>query len=319
MKILVLGGDGFLGSHFVDQAVGLGYEVTVFDRFSYNVSKNLEHHRGKVRFVSGEFANRAEVANILENQDVVYHFISATNPITSWNDPFIEIEENLRYSIQLFELAAAHSVRKIVFSSSGGTIYGRQCGPTNEKSLSIPFSPHGICKLATEYFLNYFRERNNIATDVYRIGNAYGPRQPMQTPQGVIAVWMGKILEKDEIQVYGDRDTLRDYVYVEDIAYLMTNSIRYLESSDVYNLGTGRGVSILELLDIFREIINVPFKYRILPRRQSDNSSVILDSSKLTSFFPEFKFQRLEDRIRDTWLFVEDQYRKKHETLSSNK
>ncbi|MFT5367745.1 MAG: UDP-glucose 4-epimerase [Candidatus Latescibacterota bacterium] len=303
-----MGGDGFIGSHVVDQVVELGHAVTVFDRFSYRTSKHLEHQRGKVNFVSGEFANRDVLKQVLENQDVIYHFICMTNPASSWNDPFIEIEQNLRDSIQFFELASTCGVRKIVFPSSGGTIYGPQNGRITEDTLPQPFSPYGITKLATEHFLNYFKERVNIASDVYRIGNAYGPRQPLNNPQGVIGQWMKHILEESEIQAFGDRQTLRDYIYVEDIALLMTHSLNNVDSSGTYNLGTGIGVSILDLLDIFLHTIDQPFQYQIHPRRSFDNTSVILDSSKLMAFFPDFKFQNMKEKILDTWCYVRNHY-----------
>lgn len=143
MKILALGGDGFLGSHFVDQAVSLGHEVTVFDRFPYQISRNLEHQRGKIRFVSGEFANRETLSNALKAQDAVCHFICATTPVESWDDPYIEIEENLRATLQLCELAAQQHVRKIVFPSSGGTIYGLRITPWMKRRHPIPFLPMG--------------------------------------------------------------------------------------------------------------------------------------------------------------------------------
>ncbi len=311
MNILVLGGDGFIGSHFVDQAVALGHKVTVFDRFPYHVSKNLEQQQGKIEIISGEFANREQLSNALKGQDIVYHFICITNPATSWADPFIEIDENLKLSVQLFEIAVARNVKKIVFPSSGGTIYGRQYGTLKEDTLSRPFNPYGITKLATEHFLYYFHERNGIAADIYRIGNAYGPRQPMDTPQGVISVWMGKILANEEIMIYGDSETLRDYIYVEDVAYLLTHSLKDISMSDCYNLGVGYGISVMDLFDIFRTSIDSPFKYKINPRRKFDNTSVVLDSSKLTSFFPNFKFQKIESKIRETWLYVKNQFEKK--------
>jgi len=309
MNILVLGGDGFIGSHFVDKAVSLGHEVTVFDRFPYNVSKNLEHQRGNIRFIDGEFANREQVAASLENQTVVYHFICATNPATSWHDPFIEIETNLKSSMEFCDLAASAGVKKIVFPSSGGAVYGRQDSVIRENTLPRPFNPYGITKLTTEFFLGYFRERTGMAVDIYRIGNAYGPRQPMDSPQGVIAVWMGKILKGDPIEVYGGAGAVRDYVYVEDIANFITHSINDLESSDTYNLGTGRGISVLELLDIFHAAIDRPFKYEISPHRQFDNTIAILDSSKLLSFFSDSEFQRIEDKIADTWQYAKEHYR----------
>jgi UDP-glucose 4-epimerase len=304
MKILVLGGDGFLGSHLVDRAVNLGHDVTVFDRFPYQASRNLEHQRSKIRFFSGEFANRESLSKSLNGQDIVYHFICATTPIESWNDPYIEIEENLRTSLQLCELAVQQGVRKIVFASSGGTVYGSQNQPVDEKVVPNPFSPYGIIKLTTEYFLSYFREHSGLAADIYRIGNAYGPRQSMYRPQGVIPVWMRDILAGKEIQVYGDETTLRDYVYIQDIAFLMTYSLQDLDSSGVYNVGTGKGTSILHLLEVFRTVIDAPIQYRIHPRRPSDNAVIVLNSLKLLAHFPGFQFQTLEDNIPETWEYV---------------
>jgi len=308
MKVLVLGGDGFIGSHVVDQLLNQGHEVTVFDRFPYNISRNLEHQRCRIRFVSGEFANRADVARALSGQDVVFHFISNTNPAASWNDPYVEIEENLKYSCQLFELAADHGIKKIVFPSSGGTVYGRHTGLISEKTLPQPFNPYGIGKLAAEYFLNYFREARNIASDIYRIGNAYGPRQPIESSQGVVAVWMGRILKDEDVVIYGGEETIRDYIYVEDIAYLMTYSLRDLSASKLFNLGTGRGISILDMLNIFCSVFGDSLKYSICPRRKSDNNYVVLDSSKLLAHFPGFAFQNLEEKIRDTWFYLKERY-----------
>ncbi|MFH0786568.1 MAG: NAD-dependent epimerase/dehydratase family protein [Pseudomonadota bacterium] len=316
MKILVLGGDGFLGSHFVDQVVSLGHEVTVFDRFPYQTSKNLEHQKGKIRFVSGEFANRKTLSNALKNQDIVYHFICATTPMESWDDPYIEIEENLRTSLHLCELAIRQHVRKIVFPSSGGTVYGPQNQLVDEKATPHPFSPYGITKLATEYFLNYFRQHSGLATDIYRIGNAYGPRQSMGRPQGVIPVWMRDILAGTEIQVYGDETTLRDYVYIKDIAFLMGHSLQDLDSSEVYNLGTGIGTSILRLLHVFQTVIDIPIRHRIHLRRPSDNAAIVLNSSKLLAYYPGFQFQTLEDKILETWEYVKMWYRRTGSTFS---
>jgi UDP-glucose 4-epimerase len=310
MKVLVLGGDGFIGSHFVDQALSLGHEITVFDRFRNQVSINLEHQRGKIRFISGEFANRDDLLKSLEGQEVVYHFICATTPADSWNDPLIEIKENLENSIQLFKLAVSQGVRKIVFPSSGGTVYGSQNEGVDENSTPQPLSPYGITKLATEHFLHYFHSHDNIGVDIYRIGNAYGPRQSVHRPQGVIAVWIRDILQDSEIQVYGDQTTLRDYVYIEDIAYLMTNSLLELESSDVYNIGTGVGTSVIRLLEIFQEVVEKPFRYCVRPRRSLDNTSIVLDSSKLVTRFPGFTYQKLEDKIQESWDYFKTRYSK---------
>jgi UDP-glucose 4-epimerase len=302
MNVLVIGGDGFIGSHFVDQATRLNHNVTVFDKFTHISSRNLEHQRGRIKFESGDFANREDLTRVLDKQDIVYHFICATNPKESWNDPFIEIDKNLRNSVKLFELAVQKKVKKIVFISSGGTIYGAQNKAVNESIMPNPKSPYGITKLAIEHFLNYYCEKYNIKADIYRLGNPFGSRQPLQKAQGVIAVWMRDIIQGSEIQIYGDSKTLRDYIYIEDVALLLTHSLNDLDSSDIYNVGSGVGTSILQLLEIFKKIIDIPFKYRIHPQRISDNSSIILDNSKIMVYFSDFEFSILEDKIKETWI-----------------
>lgn len=305
MNVIVMGGDGFIGSHLVDRLVELGHDVTVFDRCPYLVTRNLEHQKGFIRVISGEFANKIDLKNALRGNDVVFHFIWVSTPITSWNDPYLEVDENIRWSVQLAEAAVESGIKKMVFPSSGGTVYGtQQHGKVNESSLPCPFSPYGIAKLSVEHFLSYYRKSANLACDVYRIGNAFGPRQPVGSPQGVIAVWMSKILSGETITVYGDYETLRDYVYVKDIAHLMAYSVTDLNQSATMNIGSGQGTSIMELLDIFKRIIDIPFKYEIRPRRPSDNSSIVLDNSLILSHFPSFSFSDLEEKILETWQFL---------------
>lgn len=303
-RVVVFGGDGFIGSHLVDQLAAQGHEISVFDRFRNDTSKNLAQLEGGYRRIPGDFSSRDSVAAALEGQEVACHCISASNPVSGWRNPHAEIEEELRNSVRFFELCAQQGVRKVVYVSSGGTVYGQQTGPAGEDTLPRPCNPFGICRLAAEHFLDYFRIKDGLAADVYRAGNVFGPRQPMNASQGVIAVWMGRIIEGKPIEVFGDEKTLRDYIYVEDAAHLMTLSLQDLASSDTFNLGTGRGTSVLQLLEIFRTVVDRPFEYRIQPRRASDNTCVILPSGKLLRRYPEFRFQDLQGMLRRTWEHV---------------
>ncbi|MBU1565315.1 MAG: NAD-dependent epimerase/dehydratase family protein [Proteobacteria bacterium] len=313
MNILVLGGDGFLGSYIVENLVRTGHEVTVFDRFPFGVTRNLEHLHGNIRLFSGEFANREDISKAMEGQEVVYHCISATNPASSWNDPFIEIDENVRHSIQFFEIVA-QKVRKckVVYLSSGGTVYGRHEGLINEGTVPKPFSPYGIGKLTIEHFLNYYQHNERLTADIYRIGNAFGPRQPMHCPQGVIAKWMDSILNGKELLVYGDSMTVRDYIYVNDIARIVSQSVDRLANSGTYNVGSGYGISITELLETFQRVVDHPFTHRLLPRREFDNVSVVLDISRLLGQCPEFIFSDFQEKLSETWNYVKQ---KKGETI----
>lgn len=301
MNVLVVGGDGFLGSHLVEALVRAGHDVAVLDRFPDGTSRHLKAVEDRVRLVSGDLSARGPAEEALAGREVVFHFACATNPVASWNDIPLEIEENLRPSILLFERAAAAGVRKIVFPSSGGTVYGRQEGRLTEERVPLPVSPYGIFKLTTEHLLRHFGGKCGLAADVYRIANAYGPRQPVASGQGVIAIWMRQIVEGRVVHVYGDERTRRDYVHVGDVAALMQHSLRDLSASDVYNLGTGRGTSVLELLDIFRRRVHASFPCERHPRRPSDAEASVLDSGKLLSHFPGFRFAELEDKIGETW------------------
>jgi UDP-glucose 4-epimerase len=279
--------------------------VTVFGHTRHGAAGNLAAVEGRFRHVLGEFADPKAVANALRGQDIAAHFILSSTPVDSWGQPLRTIETDLQPSVKFFELAAEAGVRKIVFASSGGTLYGPHDGPADENEAPHPFSPHGIVKLCAEHFLNYFREHAGIASDSYRIGNAYGPRQALSRAQGVVGAWIGCILDGRPIDIYGDGSTLRDYVFVRDAAQLMTLSLHDLDASGTYNLGTGKGTSILELLEIFKAVAARPFEYRLHPRRASDNPSAILASDRLLRHFPGFRFQALEDGVRETFAWAD--------------
>ena len=303
-RVAVFGGDGFLGSHFVERLLEQGHTVTVFDRFRSGTAKNLAQLQGRVRLIAGDFADQAAVAAALEGQEVAAHFVGATLPVCSWEDPLRPIDVDLRQAVNFFGLCAGQGVRKIIFPASGGTLYGRQSGLQDESSLPAPFNPYGIAKLAAQNFLAYYREKCGIASDSFRIGNVYGPRQPLDRPQGVVAAWIGRILNGQPLELYGDQETVRDYVHAADAALLMTHSLRDLDATDTYNLGSGSGTSILELLSIFRRVSDRPFVCRVQPRRSSDNTSAILTSAKLLRHFPDFHHRPLEEGIRETFRWA---------------
>jgi UDP-glucose 4-epimerase len=142
---------------------------------------------------------------------------------------------------------------------------------------------------------------HGVAFDIYRIGNPYGPRQPAPRPQGVIATWMRAILDGRELQVYGDAGTLRDYVFIDDVAFLMTRSLQDCHASALYNIGTGQGISPLALIEVLRSVVDRPFEFRAHPRRPCDNPAIVLDGRRLLSYFPGFTYTALEEGVARTW------------------
>ena len=225
MNVLVLGGGGFLGSHMVERLLQEGHRVTVFDRQPLCELPRLRQAQPAVRSVAADFRDSEALKAVLRGQQVVYHFIWAGSPAASWGRPEKEVEDNLGASLNLLQLAAEMGIRKLVFPSSGGTIYGPQAGAITEGVLPRPVNPHGIMKLTVEHLLGYYRQARGLGADIYRIGNAYGPRQPADRPQGVVAAWVYRIIHSQPIHVYGDAETLRDYVHVQDVSELMMWSL----------------------------------------------------------------------------------------------
>ena len=286
LNVLVTGGSGFIGSHFVREAKAAGHNVDVLNRPD--------------PAQTGDESSRIRTA--LKGKDVLYHLAWDSNPVAGWRNPLVEVEANLQNSIRLFEACVDQGVKKVVFASSGGTIYGPQKGVITEDMIPRPFNPYGIGKLTTEHFLNYYGQRTGLVSDVYRIGNVYGPGQRTDRLQGVIALWMKHILERGKIDVYGGASTIRDYIHVSDMAQLLMHSVDDLDHGDVYNLGVGKGTSILEMLELFQGAIDVPFEYEMHERRGLDNTSCILNTDRLLAFFPGFEFRKLEDEIGPTWV-----------------
>ncbi|MFT5126246.1 MAG: UDP-glucose 4-epimerase [Verrucomicrobiales bacterium] len=301
LRVLVTGGDGFVGSHFVERAVAAGHEVSVVDRLVDGRSRRLRNVEDRIRLIPHVLDGEDPMTFMQQGFDAVYHFAWNSHPVQAWEQPEIEVQSNLPILLNLARRAADAGVCKLVFASSGGTVYGTREGLIDEQVAPRPFNPYGIGKLTAEHLLTYVQKRYGLATDVYRIANAYGPRQDPDRKQGVIAVWMDQIRKGETLQVFGDDQTLRDYVHAADIATLMMFSLEDLSRSDTYNLGTGRGVSVLDLLAMFKALPGVTLEANISRRRDLDNASAVLDSRKLLSFFPAFEFLQLEAALPQLW------------------
>ena len=299
LNLFVTGATGFVGSHFVDAALAQGHRITAWVR--PGTRSGLFEREDRVSFVDVPMGAGEGFAQLLPGHDAVVHFAWSSDPVRGWQDPLAEVESNLGMAVQLFEACCEAGVKKILFPSSGGTVYGHQEGPISEEAVPRPFNPYGIGKLTAEHFLAYYRQRAGIAADVFRIGNAYGPRQRTDKPQGVIARWMAQVVAGETIEVFGGAETYRDYIHVQDVAALMLLGLDDLTHSAVYNLGTGVGTSILELLELFKTAIPVPFEAHVAPRRDLDNTSCILDVSRLLARAPGFQFRKLADELGPTW------------------
>ena len=302
---LVIGGNGFVGSYVVDELVSLGHDVAVFDRFS---ARSTTYSSSGVRQITGDFMNHADVRDALVGQEYVFHFLSTTTPATAENDPTLDVRTNIASSIELFELAVAAGVKCLYFASTGGAIYGDQPDATlTETVLPQPISPYAIGKLAIEGYLRYFNRKHGLESVSFRISNPYGPRQRANKKQGVIPIFLHNVQRELPVTVFGDGSMVRDFIYVEDAAKLMTAVVGKSAAHSVYNIGSGQGHSVSEVLEVVREVTGEPVDVVSRPTPPTFVDHVVLDTGRYTDEFGTIDFVSLAEGTRRTWVDMRNQ------------
>ena len=253
-RVLVLGANGFIGSHLVDSLVSCGFLVRAFGRFE---NEPLFNSSESVEIFKGDFLNQADLERALEDVSYVFHLISTTTPATSDKDPTIDLSTNVAGSIALFQKCIEQGkVKRIVFASSGGTVYGDgfEGKPFLETDPTNPISPYGIGKLAIENYLHYYNRVYGQDYVVLRIANPYGGRQKNTKQQGIMPVLINNITNNNLITLYGDGSMVRDYIYIDDLVNIMVKSLQKSLNHKIYNVSSGIGTSINELVRIVEEV-----------------------------------------------------------------
>lgn len=298
-RCLVVGANGFIGSHLVDELVSAGHTVTAFDRFSGSTAMFASD---SVRIVAGDFMNVADIAEAVDGQDFVFHFLSTTTPATAENDPTMDVRTNLASSIELFQHSVDAGVQKIFFASTGGAIYGDQPGEhLSENIRPLPVSPYAIGKLAIEGYLRYFRTKHGIDTVAFRISNPYGPRQRPHKKQGVIPIFLNRMQAGLPIVLFGDGTMVRDYQYVDDTVKMIVGTVGHTLAHDVYNIGSGTGATLTEVLRVMREVTGIEPMIEHKPTPSTYLDRVVLDVSRYRDQFGPMAPMTLEHGIRATW------------------
>jgi UDP-glucose 4-epimerase len=302
-KCLVVGANGFIGSHLVDKLVQKGEEVRAFDRFGEKPINFLPNEN--IEKVSGNFLNRADLGNALEGVDYVFHLVSTTTPATAENDPLIDIETNVRMSVEFLEECVSHKVKKVIFTSTGGAIYGDvgTDAPINEDTNPQPVSPYAIGKLTIEHYLRYFSRKYGFSTLTFRISNPYGERHSPINRQGVIPIFLHHIANNEPITLLGDGSMVRDYLYVDDLASLIASSFKEAKMP-LYNLGSGSGVSLNELIETIEYVTQREIQIENSPKPPTFVQKVVLDISRFKNEFGIASETSLEEGIRKTWEYV---------------
>lgn len=298
-RALVIGGNGFIGSHLVDALRRRGERVRVFDRFSSDLPR---YTASDVERISGDFMNVGELREALNDVDVVYHFLSTTTPASAQIDPLIDVRTNVTGTVELLRACAGAGVQHVYFASTGGAIYGDSSIDTvTEESKAEPISPYAIGKLAIEGYLRYFERVEGLTSTTFRLSNPYGPRQHAERKQGVIPIFLRRVMMGEPLLVFGDGSMVRDYIYVQDAAEQICAASVIDRKFRVYNVGSGRPHSLTEVIDVIRLVTGRTVHVEHRPAPSTYVQRVILDTKRFELEFGDHAVTSLETGIRNTW------------------
>ena len=301
MKALVLGGSGFIGSHLVDRLLAAGHDVRVMDRRHELYRTPLPD----VDYHIGDFGNRAQLCATLDDRDVVFHLVSTTVPHTSNDDPAFDVMSNVVETLYLLEQCVRTSVRKVVFASSGGAVYGTPASlPVSEDAPANPQSSYGIGKLTIEKYLALYHRLHGLDYAIVRPSNPYGPRQNHLGDQGVVAVFMGRIAAGQPIEVWGDGESVKDYVFIGDLVDGIYRAATLNTRSKVFNLGSGIGLSVNELVRLIGEVVGREVTVLRSSEDIFDVSRIYLDTTRAKRELDWQPTTPMQAGLEQTWEFI---------------
>jgi len=279
MRILVLGGSGFLGSHIVDKFLAEKHDVAVYDLYP----ERFRRPPAGIKFHIGDFGNVGALDELIATGfDAIIHCVSTTTPKSSNESPEFDIQSNVIGTLYLLDLCVKHNVGKLVFMSSGGTVYGNigDKDVVDETHAVRPMCSYGVSKLTIEHYLDVYRHLRGLNYVALRLSNPYGERQSPLRALGALTVFLHKTLKHENVEVWGDGRVTRDFIYVGDVAnavYLATvNPI-----SGIFNVGTGTGLSLRDILVQISTVVGREPSVTWLSSRSFDVPRIVLDTTKL--------------------------------------
>ncbi|MBC3465567.1 NAD-dependent epimerase/dehydratase family protein [Pseudomonas sp. RW10S2] len=301
MRVLVLGGHGFIGANASRALLEAGHEVVTYARRS----------NGRVpgtRWIEADFNDAVALSAALEGIDAVVHSISATVPSSSALDPMADINQNLIATVTLLQAMQRSGTRKLVFLSSGGTVYGNpQYTPVTEQHALDPISNYGAVKVAIEKFIGVARAAWGLQAVILRPSNPFGVLQDISKGQGFISTVLGNLLEQKTTQIFGDGSVVRDYVYVTDLARLVVRAVE-AQVDGVFNAGSGCGHSINQVIDAVQNITGRSVPVHRLPARGFDVREIVLDCTAAGEAFDWKPVISLERGIAMQYAWLKTQY-----------
>lgn len=281
MRILVTGGAGFIGSHITDALIHAGHDVHVIDDLS---GGRKEQVNPKATFHQLDIRDKS-IGDLWQTYqyEVMYHLAAQMDVRKSVADPRFDADINIGGLLNLMESGRNHGLKKVVFSSTGGAIYGEpERVPQDESHTLQPLSPYGITKLCSEKYLHFYKESYGIEYVALRYGNVYGPRQNPHGEAGVVAIFCERMLDSKQPTIYGDGLQTRDYVFVTDVVAANLKALEF-SGSDIFNVGTGVETNVVELFRTLRDAIAPAMTEQYAAGKAGEQKRSVLDFTKSKS------------------------------------
>ena len=305
-RILILGAAGFIGTNLTLRLLAEKKQPVLFDRagVAYPAAVQKAIDAGCAEAVFGSFSAPGEGGWIqllpqLNEVDTVYHLISTTCPTNSNRDVAAEMEDNLISTIRFLDACVKAGVKKIVFLSSGGTVYGKEhTGICREEEEAFPISSYGVQKLAIEKMLYLYHEMYGLDYRIVRLSNPYGPYQRPNGVQGVVTTFTWKALNGQPIEIYGDGSVVRDYIYIEDAVEGILRIADREGKHRLYNLGRGEGRTVSDVVEAITKVLGKRPEVIYKPGRPVDVPVNVLDISRFREDFGAFEPVSLQTGIR---------------------
>ncbi|MBP5460536.1 MAG: NAD-dependent epimerase/dehydratase family protein [Lachnospiraceae bacterium] len=310
MNIILLGAAGFIGTNLViELAKDPDNKITVVDRsrdfFTTIQSKNIPG----INILESEFDLNTDFDKLVAGQDVVYHLVSTIVPTTSNRTIPNEIMANVVMSAALFEACVHQGVKKVVFISSGGTIYDKDAVcPLDENAPTNPITSYGVQKITIEKLLYMYHYMHGLDYRIIRLSNPYGPYQRPNGILGAVTTFTYKALKDEEVVVYGDGSVVRDFIYIDDAVRGILNIVNGNDDQHVFNLGCGYGTSIRQVLKTLASVLDKKVDIRFTEGRKVDVPVNFLNIARYESAYGCLNPVSLEEGIRKTALFLREFY-----------
>ena len=308
MRILVTGGAGFIGSHTVDALVAAGAgEVSVLDDLSTGKRSQVN---AKAALYQTDLRDAAAVAGIVgkARPEIIFHLAAQMDVRRSVADPAFDAQVNLVGFLNLVESARRHGLKRVIFSSTGGAIYGEQDEfPCTEDHPRRPVSPYGVAKLATEAYLFFYKVEYGIDYLALRFANVYGPRQDPHGEAGVVAIFCGRILDGKPVTIYGDGTQTRDYVYVGDVVRAVVAAANSSASGIALNIGTGVETNVNDLYSTLASIADFPARAEHAPARPGEQKRSVISPARAERELGWRPEKKLADGLEETFKYFKQQ------------